>query len=659
MRPKQQYKERYPGLQPFDKGQSTIFFGRDKETKELFYKICLEKMVVLFGKSGLGKSSLLNAGVSPLLEQNGYLPIRIRFSSGTLASSEPGSENLLIRDFILAFDGFRFKRKILYNKEDPKLWEFIKATQFTELIKEDVNPDLYANFRNKINEAEASRKYNQNITVTPVFIFDQFEEFFNHPVRHQQEFLSQLSEALHEETPHRILEWITRKEPEERTSKEVEWHQQPAVKVVFALRSDKLALMQSVVSYIATVLGNRYELKALIPAQAEQAITGPAAKADLGPEYVPPFSFDKNTLDEIVHELSGETNEIESSQLQIICNHIEQRVRNEGGGNQVIVNKSIINPKEDFPKILDNFYETQLNKIEDPKNREIARKLIEDDLVIDGQRDSISKRKLNNTFNISDELIEELLFTRLIREESTSRGTIYELSHDTLIAPVEKSKNKRLQSEKDKKREEEKILLAQEAKKKDEELKERYRQLALQIQLREDAEYQKKEVERLARKVKTRGWLIIILILVLLIPLLIYVNGTLGNTRDELENTRKELINNNLEDALTITVDSTYENTNPNKNDSIKATVLTLIDNADSISQYTNTENDPVIDSLIDTYYKEDFTKEKINTNELSRSEKIKTLKRILPRYEQFKLKFESDNKTERLERIKEFKTNE
>ena len=111
MRIRQLYKDRYPGLLPFDKGQSTIFFGRDKEKKELFYQICLEKMVVLFGKSGLGKSSLLNAGVSPLLESNGYLPMRVRFTSGSQISVEDGSENLLIRDFILAFSGFHYKKK--------------------------------------------------------------------------------------------------------------------------------------------------------------------------------------------------------------------------------------------------------------------------------------------------------------------------------------------------------------------------------------------------------------------------------------------------------------------------------------------------------------------------------------------------------------------
>jgi energy-coupling factor transporter ATP-binding protein EcfA2 len=633
MRPKQQYKERYPGLQPFDKGQSTIFFGRDKETKDLFYKICLEKMVVLFGKSGLGKSSLLNAGVSPLLERNGYLPIRIRFTSGTQASSEPGSENLLIRDFILAFDGFHFKRKILYNKADPKLWEFIKATQFTELVKENVNPDLTVYFQNKRTEAEASRKLNQNITVTPVFIFDQFEEFFNHPVRHQQEFLSQLSEALHEETPHRILEWLTRKEPEERTTEEVEWHKQPAIKVVFALRSDKLALMQSVVSYIATVLGNRYELKALVPAQAEQAITGPAAKTDLGSEYVAPYSFEKNTLAEIVHELSGETNEIESSQLQIICNHIEQRVRNESGGNPVIVDKNIINPKEDFPLILDNFYETQLGKIEDPKNRELARKLIEDDLVIDGQRDSISKRKLNNTLNISEDLIEELLFTRLIREESTSRGTIYELSHDTLIAPVEKSKNRRLQSEKDKKREEEKILLAQEATKKDEELKERYKQLIKEIQLKEEAQLQKEELEILSKKVKSRGrWVFFLTASLLLLAIIggawlsIQLKKDNRSISTKLETKLKEL--NHKEDSLDKAIQSLlYKEDTLTK---IKKLQLEILDNAYDDADIKK-QQDPELNTIVDSLFKSNkvlWEKYKSDDKILSKDKKIELLKK-------------------------------
>ncbi|MDZ4792686.1 MAG: hypothetical protein SGI83_00250 [Bacteroidota bacterium] len=630
MRAKPLYKDRYPGLQPFDKGQSTIFFGRDQEKKELYYQVCLEKMVVLFGKSGLGKSSLLNAGVSPLLESNGYLPIRVRFSSGTQASENSSSENLLIRDFILAFEGFRFKRKIIYNKENPQLWEFIKATRFTELIKkEEQHPELLRHVHTKQQDRESEK-----ISVIPVFIFDQFEEFFNHPVYHQQEFLSQLAEIVHAETPHRILDWITRINPEQRKPEQIEWHQQPVLKIVFALRSDKLANMQSLVSYIPTVLRNRYELKPLTTIQAAQAIKGPAAKPDLGPEYVPPFSFNETTLTEIVQELSGESNEIESSQLQIVCNVIEQRVRE--GWNMtnnsapVVVNSSIINPKTDFPLILDNFYDTQLEKIPDPKNRELARKLIEDDLVISGQRDSISKRKLNNTLNISDNLIDEILITRLIREEPTSRGPIYELSHDTLVAPVEKSKNRRLRLQEDKKKEEERNLLAQEAIRKDEELKERYRQLATEIQLREDAQEQKKEVERLALKVKSRGRWVFFLTTALLIAAIVY-----NNIKLKYKISRRE----KAEARINVQLDSTKASLDSTKDSLNKAIAfqIKVIKNADSITQNSNSYN-PDLDKIVDTLFR--FNKElweKYKGKVITKEEKITLLEQNYLKYTQKK----------------------
>jgi hypothetical protein len=679
----QLYMERYPGLQPFDKGQSTIFFGRDMEKKELFYQVCLEKVVVLFGKSGLGKSSLLNAGVSPQLEEKGFLPITVRFSppkkkdvegekeNGNYKKNNPENntdadeENLLIRDFIISFKGFNFKKKILYNGQDPKLWEYVKATPFNEIVEKDQTPVLW----DYIQRTKETKKNNEPVTVIPVFIFDQFEQFFYHTVKHQQEFLSQLAEIVHDETPYRILEWITNIDYEKRTREQIDWHQPPAVKLIFALRSDKLANMQSVVPFIPSMLRNRYELKPLTNSQAMDAIRQPALK-DLGPDYGPTFTYEPDTLNKIVTELSSGSNEIESSQLQIVCHFIENKLKGtlEATGSSSIpeVNDSIINPPKDFPEILDNFYETQLALIKDEASRNIARILIEDELVVDNQRDSISERKLLNTLNIKKELITELSNTRLIREENTNRGAIYELSHDTLVAPVVKSKKKRKLEEDRKKREEEKNLLAEEATKKDEELKERYKQLINEIQLKEEAQLQKEEaqqqkaeVERLSRKLKSKSRSVFILGFIFFIGILLISWLTLINARRHLKTTRKELINeinNSLDDALTITIDSTYENVTANTNDSIKATVLTLIDNADSISQYTDTEKDPVIDSLIDTYYKNDFTKEKINTKKLSTSEKIETLKKILPRYEQFKVKMELNDKPVQLEKVKSFK---
>jgi len=75
-------KYRYPGVSPFSKDQSEIFFGRDKDVDFLRTLVELQDLVVLFSKSGLGKSSLVNAGIVPqIIEKGEFNPILIRFGS--------------------------------------------------------------------------------------------------------------------------------------------------------------------------------------------------------------------------------------------------------------------------------------------------------------------------------------------------------------------------------------------------------------------------------------------------------------------------------------------------------------------------------------------------------------------------------------------------
>jgi len=75
-------KNRYPGIKPFDIEYQNLFFGRDKDINRLYRRINIEKLVVLYSKSGLGKSSLLNAGIIPKLKsEDNYKPISIRFFS--------------------------------------------------------------------------------------------------------------------------------------------------------------------------------------------------------------------------------------------------------------------------------------------------------------------------------------------------------------------------------------------------------------------------------------------------------------------------------------------------------------------------------------------------------------------------------------------------
>jgi hypothetical protein len=57
----------YPGLAPFEEQDSSRFFGRDGEIEEMLDRMASRRLVAVIGVSGCGKSSLVRAGVIPVL----------------------------------------------------------------------------------------------------------------------------------------------------------------------------------------------------------------------------------------------------------------------------------------------------------------------------------------------------------------------------------------------------------------------------------------------------------------------------------------------------------------------------------------------------------------------------------------------------------------
>ncbi len=62
----------YRGLRGFEVRDGSTFFGRDEESRRLAQRIVSEPMVTVTGVSGVGKSSLLRAGVTPLLPERTF-----------------------------------------------------------------------------------------------------------------------------------------------------------------------------------------------------------------------------------------------------------------------------------------------------------------------------------------------------------------------------------------------------------------------------------------------------------------------------------------------------------------------------------------------------------------------------------------------------------
>ncbi|AUB80136.1 S8 family serine peptidase [Candidatus Thiodictyon syntrophicum] len=58
----------YPGLRPFRRDESDLFFGRDDQVDQLLDKLAETRFLAVIGTSGSGKSSLVRAGLLPALD---------------------------------------------------------------------------------------------------------------------------------------------------------------------------------------------------------------------------------------------------------------------------------------------------------------------------------------------------------------------------------------------------------------------------------------------------------------------------------------------------------------------------------------------------------------------------------------------------------------
>src|SRR5262249_58249818 len=60
----------YPGLMHFTRKYSRVFFGRDDEIREILYRLQKpeRRFIIISGDSGVGKSSVVDAGLLPKFE---------------------------------------------------------------------------------------------------------------------------------------------------------------------------------------------------------------------------------------------------------------------------------------------------------------------------------------------------------------------------------------------------------------------------------------------------------------------------------------------------------------------------------------------------------------------------------------------------------------
>jgi len=417
--------KRYPGSQPFAKEQSRVFFGREPDIVSLYQTISINDLTVLHGKSGLGKTSLLNAGVVPKFTDAGFTALFPRF----YAYNQHEHSNPL--KGILA-------HLRLYST-DP---ETKQETVFLSAVQPDPEQQtLWQLFKSILWHRRATLP-------GMVVVFDQFEEIFSYPEPEVQEFIRQFAELLDNKMPARFREMFYKNLPAIKSTPEgaeqIHFiHQSLPLKIVLGIRSDRLSLLERIAPYYPNILKNRYELNPLTRNQAQEAIVKPAAEPGLF--ATPPFRYSGETLQAILDFLTEQnTKPVESTQLQVICQYVENTlVQREGQEIQ-------LDEIGDIKSIYKNYYDSIILSLP-VEDQHKVRFMVEDGMIFEQEqrRLSLFEGQILNNYHIGAETLAKLVNEHhLLRVDVHPSGSfVYEISHDSLVEPILEAKKVRVEED--------------------------------------------------------------------------------------------------------------------------------------------------------------------------------------------------------------------
>jgi tetratricopeptide (TPR) repeat protein len=409
----------WPGLESFRENDAFFFHGRDQEAADLFRLVKRESLTILFSRSGLGKTSLLRAGLFPRLRAETYLPFYIRLDYAL--TDEPLSEQ--VRATI--------KKAVELGEceapplpSDRSLWECLHTKD--------------ADFWNR-----------KNVLVTPVFVFDQFEEIFTLGTRTDEHrarsdaFLKDLSDLIENRPPQELRERLNSAESEMSNftfGREV-------CKVILSLREDYLPELESMRASMPSVMSNRLRIMSMTGQQAFDVVSksgGHLVEQKVARQIVR-FVAAAAAPNESVSEANLTELEVDPALLSLFCRKLnDERLQSQAPAitSELVGNSSL--------EILKRFY---VDCVADPAFESPAqvREFVEECLLTkSGHRDTIAVENALEEAGITQDVIDRLVGRRLLRLDERQKGVQrVELAHDVLIGVISASREARHQEKKE------------------------------------------------------------------------------------------------------------------------------------------------------------------------------------------------------------------
>ncbi len=415
----------WPGLESFEEDSHAFFFGRDREIHSLSKHVREAPVTVLYGQSGLGKTSLLRAGLFPVLREHNFLPIRVRFELKAIAAPLTRQLHQSVRDSIHAD-----VPDAVLPLEEESLWEYLHRADF---------------------ELWSARNY----PLTPLIVLDQFEELFTLGER-LPDLVAAFRDELGDLAENRIpADLATRIDNDEELAGRFNLRSRN-YRLLISLREDFLPDLEDWCQLIPALGRSRVRLFPLRAGQAVDAVYKPAAHLmthELARRVVRIIAGEElhRGRDTASPDGVGVGNplgaaEVEPALLSLFCRELnEERKRR---GQDRFDERLVEDAKRDT---LSNYYSSCVRDMPESVSRFIESELITEK----GFRNSYIREDAVPA-HLTDDQLDQLISSRLLRLEESYGAQRIELTHDVLTRAVREHRDRR-------RTEEEKATLAEHA----------------------------------------------------------------------------------------------------------------------------------------------------------------------------------------------------
>lgn len=429
------------GLQSYTEEDAYRFKGRTEESQELFRIIMRNDYTVCYAESGEGKTSLLNAGVFPLLRENMLFPIAITFTIDDYKQTPENFDTIIhrcIKDSIVAYNEKNKNVIVEYKLCSTDFQDSDKRTR----LQQELEGFSWWELRNFKPKA-------MGLTFTPVFIFDQFEEIFTQPesVVWTKKFFDWLEDVSSDNCPDIIVNKVREIIGIKATFPTIK--EKKDFKAIFSLRKEfigELDYWSMQKNFIPDLKNNRYCLKALTYEGAQRVM----AQQE---------SFDEATVKQLLNyflkQYSREPEKticeglptIPALLLSIVCDSWEKDVNCFSNIDTNSIGQSLND-------ILEKFYTDALSNIANELSPKGSNNQVEPissniETVLFALVDSNGKRIRRKSTELPlldfDKRYKEILIAERIIKTSKVEGEDYvEIVHDALCPIIAKRKEEKL-----------------------------------------------------------------------------------------------------------------------------------------------------------------------------------------------------------------------